>query len=173
MLLNELNFKALCVSAESVLPVSKTLNVEGKELNFTINEFKSGFGSGKKSVISGIISLNDTNNTSTEMKQSDIEAVRRKVSKLLGLKNTKERKPRAVKESTEVDKLEVDKLRENLAVARRLPREWVKIDAAAVWKAYQEAKKRDAVPNKLEKIKQLDTEKQLKVYELLKNAGLL
>ena len=109
MLLNELNFKALCVSAESVLPVSKTLNVEGKELNFTINEFKSGFGSGKKSVISGIISLNDTNNTSTEMKQSDIEAVRRKVSKLLGLKNTKERKPRAVKESTEVDKLEVDK----------------------------------------------------------------
>lgn len=138
MLLNELNLKALNINAESVLPMSVTLCVEGKEVEFKITAFQSGYGSGKKSVISGIVSLNDTNHTSTELNNSDIESIRRKVSKLLGLKNTSERKPRTPKTETEVQKL-----RTSLAVARRLPKEWCKIDTAAVWKAYQEAKKVD------------------------------
>ena len=139
MLLQELNLKALNVSASSVFPFSTSVCVEGKELNFTINEFKTGYGSGKKSVISGKVSLNDTNHTSTTLENADIESIRRKVAKLLGLKNTSERKPRTPKEQSEVEKL-----RQALAVARRLPKEWLTIDAAAVWKAYQEAKAQDA-----------------------------
>ena len=139
MLLQELNMKALNVSAESVFPVCVTLNIEGKEVTFKITSFLSGYGSGKKSVISGTISLNDANHTSTEIENFDIEAVRRTIARLLGLKNTSERKPRAPKERTKVEEL-----RQLLAVARRLPKAWVKIDAAAVWKAYQEAKAQDA-----------------------------
>ena len=138
MLLNELNFKALNINASSVLPFEQIVNIEGKELKIKIVNFQSNYGSGKKTVISGTISLKDANNTSTTLENSDIESIRRKVSKLLGLKNTSERKPRTTKEQTEVEKL-----RQNLAVARRLPKEWVKIDAAAVWKAYQDAKKAD------------------------------
>ena len=138
MLLSELNMKALNVSAESVLPLSTSVNIEGFIVEFKITAFVSGFGSGKKSVISGTISLNDANHTGTELNNSDIETIRRKVKKLLGLKTTSERKPRTPKEQTEVEKL-----RQSLAVARRLPKTWVKIDAAAVWKAYQEAKYMD------------------------------
>ena len=162
MLLQELNLKALCVSAESVLPVKKSINVEGHELEFFITSFLSGFGSGKKTVISGIVSLNDANHTSTTLENSDIESIRRKVSKLLGLKNTSERKPRAVKEQTEVEKL-----RDSLAVARRLPKEWVKIDTAAVWKAYQEAKHTDR-QNRINKVRQEEVTPLLRQIEKAK-----
>ena len=138
MLLSELNLKALNINASSILPVEKIVNVEGKELKIKVVDFQSNYGSGKKTVISGTISLTDTNHTSIELNNSDIETIRRKVSKLLGLKTTTDRKPRTPKEQTEVEKL-----RQNLAVARRLPKAWVKIDAASVWKAYQEAKKAD------------------------------
>ena len=172
MLLSELKLRALNVSAESVFPVKKSVNIEGHELEFKITAFASGFGSGKKSVISGTISLNDTNHTSTELNNSDIEIVRRKVAQLLGLKNTKERKPRAPKEQ-HVIITEVEKLRQNLAVARRLPKEWVKIDAKNLRSAFRCARKKDAAPQKLASLAELDAEKQLKAYELLKQAGLI
>ena len=138
MLLSELNMKALNVSAESVFPLCQTLNVEGREVTFKITAFKTGYGSGKKSVISGKISLNDTNHTSTELNNSDIESVRRKIAKLIGLKNTSERKPRAVKEQSEVEKL-----RQALAVARRLPSQWVKIDTTVLRAFFSEARQTD------------------------------
>lgn len=172
MLLNEFNLRALNVSADSVLPVGKNLCIEGKELNFTITDFQSGFGSGRKTVISGSVSLNDENHTSTTFEHSDIEAIRRKVSKLLGLK-TSARKPRAPKEQPVIVKTEVDKLRDALAVARRLPQEWITINAAAVWKAYKRAKQVDEAPNQLSKLTTLAAEKQVRAYELLKQAGLL
>ena len=162
MLLNEMNLKALCVSAESVLPVEKVLNVEGYELTFKITAFQSGYGSGKKTVVSGMVSLNDANHTSTEMNNSDIETIRRKVAKLLGLKNTTERKTRTPKEMSEVDKL-----RQNLAVARRLPKEWIKIDAAAVWKAYQDAKYKDRQEH-IKRIRQAEVTPLLKRIEKAK-----
>ena len=138
MLLSELNLKALNINAQTILPIEQIIDVEGKVLKIRVIDFKTGYGSGKKSVISGTISLTDENNTSTEMNNFDIEALRRKVAKLIGLKNGGDRKPRAPKERTEVDKL-----RQNLAVARRLPKEWITIDAGKVWKAYQDAKKAD------------------------------
>ena len=144
MLLNELNLRSLGVNAESVLPVEKNLNIEGYEITFKITAFQSGFGSGKKSVISGMVSLNDANHTSTTLENSDIESIRRKVAKLVGLKTTSERKPRAPKEQTEVEKL-----RQNLAVARRLctfnefENPWVKIDAKALRAHFKLARKED------------------------------
>ena len=170
MLLNELNLKALCVSAESVLPLSVAICVEGKELNFTINEFKSSFGSGKKSVISGSIKRVD-NGTEKILENSDIEKVRRVCASLCELSKsgrTSERKPRMIKEQKEVEQL-----RQNLAVARRLPKEWLTIDADKLRAAFKAARQMDRAPQKLAKITELDTEKQLKAYELLKNAGLL
>ena len=168
MLLSELNLKALCVSAESVLPVKKSINVEGHEIEFFITSFCSGYGSGKKSVISGTISLKDANNTSTEMNNSDIESIRRKVAKLLGLKNTTERKPRAVKTETEIDKL-----RQNLEVARRLPKGWINFNVKEIRHAFKDARKKDRAPQKLASLNELDLEKQLKAYELLQKAGLI
>ena len=131
MLLDELNLKALNVSAESILPLEKVVNVEGKELTFKITAFQNGFGSGKKTVISGSIKRVD-NGTEKLLENSDVEKVRRVVASLCELTTSgrSERKPRAPKGITEVAKL-----RQNLAVARRLPKEWVTIDAAAVWKA--------------------------------------
>ena len=170
MLLNELNLKALNVSTSSVLPLSVAICVEGKELNFTINEFKSGFGSGKKSVISGSVKRPD-NNTEKVLENADIEKVRRVVASLCELTTsgrTSERKPRMVKEQKEVEQL-----RQNLAVARRLPKEWLIIDAPALRAAFKEARQMDRAPQKLAKITELDVEKQLKAYELLQKAGLL
>lgn len=143
MLLNELNLKALNISASSVLPMYQTINLEGYEIEFKITAFQSGFGSGKKSVISGTILLNDTNKTSVELNNSDIEAIRRKVAKLLGLK-TSGRKPRTPKETSEVEKL-----RQQLAVARRLcpynifANSWLKIDAQALRAHFKLARKAD------------------------------
>ena len=168
MLLNELNLRALNISASSILPTEKVINVEGKDLTFKITAFVSAFGSGKKTVVSGIISMNDNNNTTTDFENSDIETLRRKVSKFIGLKNTSERKPRAPKEQTEIAKL-----RQNLAVARRLPKEWVTIDAAKLRTAFRDARKKDKAPQKLASLAELDAEKQLKAYELLQKAGLL
>ena len=144
MLLSELNLKALNVSAESVLPVEKSVNVEGYEVTFKIAAFQSGYGSGKKSVISGMVSLNDANHTSTNLENSDIENIRRKVAKLMGLKTTSERKPRAPKEQTEVAKL-----RASLAVARRIcpfnefANSWLIIDAKALRAHFRLARKED------------------------------
>ena len=140
MLLNELKMSVLNVNAESVLPVVKTLNIEGRELNFKITAFQSGYGSGKKSVISGTISLNDANHTSTELINSDIESIRRKVAKLIGLKNTSERKPRAVKERTKVEEL-----KNILAVARRVRSScnWIDINTKNLRTAFKAARETD------------------------------
>ena len=144
MLLSELNMKALKVSASSVFPLLTSVCVEGYEIEFKITAFQSGFGSGKKSVISGKISLNDANHTSTEIENFDIEAVRRTISRLLGLKNTSERKPRAPKEQSEVEKL-----RASLAVARRLcpfnefSNPWLIIDAKVLRAYFKIARKED------------------------------
>ena len=97
MLLHELNLKALNVNAESVLPMEQTIDVEGKVLKIKIVNFQSNYGSGKKTVISGTISLDDMNKTTVELNNCDIETVRRKISKLLGLKRS-DRKSRTTKE---------------------------------------------------------------------------
>ena len=164
MLLNELNLKALNISASSVLPVYVTLNIEGKELEFKITAFQTGFGSGKKSVISGFIKRAN-NNTTKLIENADIEKVRRVCASLCELtqrERTIERKSRAVKEQTEVEKL-----RASLAVARRLPKDWITIDAAAVWKAYKEAKYRDRQEH-IKKVRQAEVTPILKQIEKAK-----
>ena len=136
MLLSELNLKALNINASSVLPFEQIVNIEGKELKIQIVNFQSNYGSGKKTVVSGSASYG---NTTYEFINKDVIGFRASVAKVLGLKNTaKVTRIRAVKEQTEVEKL-----RQALAVARRLPKEWTKIDAAAVWRAYQKAKETD------------------------------
>lgn len=135
MLLSELNLKALNINAESVFPVCVTLNFEGREITFKITAFQSGFGSGKKSVISGSIKRMD-NNTVKVLENADIEKVRRVVASLCG--HVSERKPRTQKERTKVEEL-----RQSLAIARRLPKEWVKIDAVKLRAAFIEAQETD------------------------------
>ena len=140
MVLNELNLKALNINAESVLPVEKIVNVEGKEVLFKITAFQSGYGSGKKSVVSGSVKRVD-NATEKLIENADVEKLRRVVSSLCELSasgRTSERKPRTPKEMSEVEKL-----RQNLAVARRLPKEWVKIDAAKLSTAFKAARESD------------------------------
>ena len=140
MLLNELNLKALNVSAQSVLPVEQVANVEGYEVTFKITAFQSGYGSGKKTVVSGMVSLNDANHTSTELKNSDIESIRRKVAKLIGLKNTSERKPRTPKEISVVKQVS-----DTLAIARRAlaKNDWLTIDAEKLRAAFKIARQID------------------------------
>ena len=174
MLLSELNLRALNVNAESVLPMVKNLAIEGVEVEFKIAAFQSGFGSGKKTVISGSVKRAD-NGTEKVLENADIEKVRRVVASLCELTSsgrTSERKPRAKKE-VEVKILEVEKMRQALAVARRLPREWVSINADKVRAAFKEARKKDRAPQRLAALTELDADKQLKAYELLKNAGLI
>lgn len=146
MLLSELNLRYLSVSAESVLPVVRHANVEGYEIAFNVTAFQSGFGSGKKTVISGTITRAD-NGTKKMLENADIEKVRRVVASLCELTatgRTSERKPRAPKEQTEVAKL-----RASLAVARRLctfnefENSWVKIDARALRAHFKLARKED------------------------------
>ena len=142
MLLQELKFKALNVNAESVLPVNSTLNVEGFEITFRITAFQSGFGSGKKTVISGSIKRMD-NGTEKLIENADVEKVRRVVSSLCELTTSgriSERKPRTPKGTSEVDKL-----RQSLAVARRLCQlnSWVKLDMNELRIAFKRARKED------------------------------
>ena len=174
MLLSELNLRYLSVSAESVLPVVRLANVEGNEITFKITAFQSGFGSGKKSVISGSVKRAD-NGTEKPLENADIEKVRRVVASLCELTSsgrTSERKPRTPKVSEEKIS-EVEKLRQALAVARRLPKEWIKIDPNKLRAAFIDARKKDRMPAKLASLTELDAEKQLKAYELLKKAGLI
>ena len=86
---------------------------------------------------------------------------------------TSERKPRAPKAVVEVKISEVEKLRQALAVARRLPKEWIRIDPNKLRAAFIGARKKDKAPKKLASLTELDAEKQLKAYELLKKAGLI
>ena len=143
MLLSELNLKALNVSAQSVLPMVKNLAIEGVEVEFKIIAFASGFGKGKKTVISGSVKRADTD-TIFEFVTLDIERLRSVIAKLLGLKSTSERKPRAPKEQTEVAKL-----RASLAVARRIcpfnefANSWLIIDAKALRAQFRFARKED------------------------------
>ena len=142
MLLQELNLKALNVSATSVLPLNVTLCVEGKELNFNVTAFQSGYGSGKKTVISGAIKRAD-NGTQKLLENADIEKVRRVVASLCELTSsgrTTERKPRAPKEQTEVKKLS-----ETLKVARRVSSAccWLNINADQLRAAFKDARKID------------------------------
>ena len=133
-------------------------------MNFNITAFASGYGSGKKTVVSGSVKRVD-NDTQKLFEYSDIEKLRRIISSLCELSasgRTTERKPRAVKEQTEVDKL-----RQNLAVARRLPKEWVTIDAAAVWRAYKDAKYIDR-QERIRKIRQEEVTPLLKKIEKAK-----
>ena len=140
MLLSELNLKALNVNASSVLPVEKNINVEGFEITFRISAFASGYGSGKKTVVSGSIKRAD-NGTEKLFEFADIEKLRRVCASLCELTTsgrTTERKPRTPKEQSEVDKL-----RQSLAVARRLPKEWCKIDTNELRIAFKRARKTD------------------------------
>ena len=146
MLLSELNLRSLSVNAESVLPVEKVVNVEGKELTLRITTFQSGYGSGKKTVISGTITRAD-NNTTKVLENADVEKVRRVVSSLCELTSggrTSERKPRTPKEKTEVEKL-----RQALAVARRISlvdefaNPWLIIDAKVLRAYFKLARKED------------------------------
>ena len=139
MLLNEMNLKALCVNAESVFPVEKVLNVEGYEVTFKITAFQSGFGSGKKSVISGEVLRKDTGILFV-LENSDIEVIRRKVAKLIGLKNTSERKTRTPKGSTKVEEL-----KKTLAVARRVRSSccWIDINTNKLRTAFKAARQED------------------------------
>ena len=145
MLLNELNLKALNVNAASLLPMEQTIDIEGKVLKIKIVNFQSNYGSGKKTVISGTISLDDMN-TSIELINCDIETVRRKISKLLGLKSTSDRKARTT--------TEVEKLRQSLGVARRLcnANPWLMINAPALRASLKCARKTDR-KNKEEALK--------------------
>lgn len=135
-----MNLRTLGVNADSVLPVEKNLCVEGKELKFKITAFQSGFGSGKKTVISGSIKRTD-NGTEKLIECADIEKVRRVCASICELTTsgrTTQRKPRAAKGS-----IEVDKLRQSLAVARRLPHQWVKIDVVTLRAFFKEAREMD------------------------------
>ena len=175
MLLAELNLRSLGVNAESVLPLSVSTSVEGKELTFKITAFRSGYGSGKKTVISGSISRAD-NGTIVLVENADIEKVRRVCASLCELTcsgRTTERKPRAKKEVEGVKLSEVEKLKQSLIVARRLPREWVTINPNKLRAAFIDARKKDRAPQRLATLTELDAEKQLKAYELLKKAGLI
>ena len=165
MLLSELNLRYLSVSAESVLPVVRLANVEGNEITFKITAFQSGFGSGKKSVISGSVKRAD-NGTEKPLENADIEKVRRVVASLCELTSsgrTSARKPRTPKVS-EVKISEVEKLKQNLAVARRLPKEWIKIDPNKLRDAFIDARKKDRAPQRLATLTELDAAKQLQAY---------
>ena len=139
MLLNELNLRYLSVSTESVFPVVRRANVEGHEIEFKVTAFQSGFGSGKKSVISGSVLRKDTG-VLFVLENSDIEVIRRKVARLIGLKNTTARKPRAPKERTKVEEL-----KSTLAVARRVRSSccWVDINANELRTAFKAARDTD------------------------------
>ena len=140
MLLNELNLNALDVNAESVLPVVRCVNIEGHEITFKITSFQSGFGSGKKTVISGNITRAD-NDTKKLIENADVEKLRRVVTSLCELTKsgrTTERKLRAPKERSEVEQL-----RGALAVARRLPKEWIHIDVKVLRNQFKIARKED------------------------------
>ena len=139
MLLNEFNLKALKVNAQSVLPVNSTLNVEGRELVFTVTAFQTGFGSGKKTVVSGSIKRVD-NGTQKEFECADVEKLRRVVSSLCELTTSGRvgaRKPRAKENS------KIETLKQALAVARRLPKDWTIIDAEKLREAFKEARLTD------------------------------
>ena len=142
MLLSELNLKALNVSASSVLPVSTSLSVEGKEVTFKITAFQSGFGSGKKTVVSGSIHRAD-NDTTKLIENADVEKVRRVCASLCELTTsgrTTTRKPRAQKERTKVEEL-----KNTLAVARRVRSScnWIDINTKKLRTAFKAARDAD------------------------------
>lgn len=144
MLLSELNLKALNINAQTVLPVEQSIDVEGKVLKIKIVNFQSNYGSGKKSVVSGSASYG---NTTYEFINKDVIGFRASVAKTLGIKNTaKVTRIRASKEQTEVEKL-----RQSLAVARRLcpfnefSNPWLIINVKALRAHFRLARKEDRI----------------------------
>ena len=136
MLLSELNLKALNINASSVLPFEQIINVEGKELKIRVIDFKSNYGSGKKTVISGSASYG---NTVYEFVNKDVIGFRASVAKTLGIKNT----AKVSRIHTPKGSTEVEKLRQSLAVARRLPQQWIKIDVITLRAFFKEARQTD------------------------------
>ena len=148
MLLSELNLRSIGVNASSVLPVVKNLAIEGVEVEFKITAFQSGYGSGKKSVVSGAVLRKDTG-VLFVLENSDIEVIRRKVAKLIGLKTTSERKPRTPKVDTEVKKIS-----DTLKVVRRIYASycWVDINVEKLRNEFKAAREIDR-ENKREMLK--------------------
>ena len=143
MLLNELNLKALCVSAESVLPVVKNLNVEGRELEFKITAFASGYGSGKKTVVTGSVECKGTN-TKFFFENVDIEKLRRFTGLAAGVsKNGRFKQGTLRAKHKEIT--EVKKLSETFKTARAvfLKCNWIKLDTNELRAAFKRAREID------------------------------
>lgn len=143
MLLNELNLRALNINAKNLLPlpVVKSVNIEGREITFKITSFQSGYGSGRKTVISGFVRREDVK-TEKVIENADIEKVRRVCASLCELTQSglTARKKRALKETSEVEKL-----KQSLSVARRLSQLnlWVKFDVDILRAAFKRAREID------------------------------
>ena len=112
-----------------------------------IVNFQSNYGSGKKTVVSGSASYG---NTTYNFINKDITGLRVSVAKTLGIKNTAKvtTRIRTLKERTKVEEL-----KSTLAVARRLPKKWVKIDIKELRTAFKDARMTDR-KNKQEALKE-------------------
>lgn len=140
MLLSELNMRALGVSAASVLPICKDLSVEGRKLKFKITAIQSGYGSGKKTVISGSIARLDSS-TERVIECLDIEKVRRVCASLCELTTGGRVKKRNMIKTKE--RTRVTELRLSLAVVRSLSCSWLSIDADELRAAFKSAREID------------------------------
>lgn len=142
MLLNELNLKALNVSASSVLPYSTTLNVEGRELEFKITAFASGFGSGRKTVISGSVECKGTD-TKFLFENADIEKLRRFAGLAAGVSKNGRFKSGTLRASRTIT--EVKKLSETFKTARAVSAKcnWIKLDTDELRAAFKRAREID------------------------------
>ena len=138
MLLSELNLKALNINAQTMLPVCKTLKVEGKELEFKITAFQTGFGSGKKTVVSGSVECKKTV-TKFCFENSDIEKLRRFAGLAAGVSF------KTLRASRTTTTTEVKKLSATFKTARAVVSQcnWIKLDTEELRAAFKAARDTD------------------------------